>query len=172
MEFLEGVGIGEIVKEVEVLQVVLGVLVQGIGDNGYMFVEEEVGGILVLVLGFLQVMERRQFLSSVFFLEVYFDFLDFIEFIDMLDQELVEVFVDLDDENFNIEFLVGLYLLFWVGYLCFFFWMRIRVEQSYEKQFLGDFEWQVIVLDMFFIVERFQEDQIIFICFSFCRDGV
>ncbi|XP_069755613.1 dysbindin domain-containing protein 1 [Narcine bancroftii] len=59
--------------------------------------EEE--GVSISTSGLLQVVERRQPLSSVSSLEVHFDLMDLTELTDMSDQELAEVFVDSDDES-------------------------------------------------------------------------
>lgn len=56
-------------------------------------------GIPISTSGLLQVVERRQPLSSVSSLEVHFDLMDLTELTDMSDQELAEVFADSDDES-------------------------------------------------------------------------
>ncbi|XP_067854138.1 dysbindin domain-containing protein 1 [Heptranchias perlo] len=60
---------------------------------------DEEDGIPISTSGLLQVVERRQPLSSVSSLEVHFDLMDLTELTDMSDQELAEVFADSDDEN-------------------------------------------------------------------------
>ncbi|XP_067905356.1 dysbindin domain-containing protein 1 isoform X2 [Heterodontus francisci] len=68
-------------------------------SESYIASADEEDGIPISTSGLLQVVERRQPLSSVSSLEVHFDLMDLTELTDMSDQELAEVFADSDDEN-------------------------------------------------------------------------
>uniref|UniRef100_H9GFH4 Dysbindin domain-containing protein 1 n=1 Tax=Anolis carolinensis TaxID=28377 RepID=H9GFH4_ANOCA len=100
------------------------------------------GGIPIPSSGLLQVVERRQPLSSVSSLEVHFDLLDLTELTDMSDQELAEVFADSDEENAPNEPHPGLHPHSHPnarsGYLRSPSWTRTKGEQGREKKRLSD----------------------------------
>ncbi|GCB68638.1 hypothetical protein scyTo_0010430 [Scyliorhinus torazame] len=116
-------------------------------------------GIPISTSGLLQVVERRQPLSSVSSLEVHFDLLDLTELTDMSDQELAEVFADSDDEDPLHDSCTELnqplmYPIISCGtHLKSPSWTRAKSEQSRERKHPSDPDVPLEMSDHFHTVE-------------------
>ncbi|XP_078400591.1 dysbindin domain-containing protein 1 [Cetorhinus maximus] len=116
-------------------------------------------GIPISTSGLLQVVERRQPLSSVSSLEVHFDLMDLTELTDMSDQELAEVFADSDDENPPYDSSTELnqplmYPIISRGtHLKSPSWTRAKNEQSRERKHPSDPDVPLEMSDHFHTVE-------------------
>ncbi|XP_038662394.1 dysbindin domain-containing protein 1 isoform X2 [Scyliorhinus canicula] len=120
---------------------------------------DEEDGIPISTSGLLQVVERRQPLSSVSSLEVHFDLMDLTELTDMSDQELAEVFADSDDENPLHDSCTELnqplmYPIISCGtHLKSPSWTRAKSEQSRERKHPSDPDVPLEMSDHFHTVE-------------------
>ncbi|XP_078066837.1 dysbindin domain-containing protein 1 [Mustelus asterias] len=120
---------------------------------------DEEDGIPISTSGLLQVVERRQPLSSVSSLEVHFDLMDLTELTDMSDQELAEVFADSDDENPPHESSTELnqplmYPIISCGtHLKSPSWTRAKTEQSRARKHPSDPDVPLEMSDHFHTVE-------------------
>ncbi|XP_051884490.1 dysbindin domain-containing protein 1 isoform X1 [Pristis pectinata] len=119
----------------------------------------EEDGIPISTSGLLQVVERRQPLSSVSSLEVHFDLMDLTELTDMSDQELAEVFADSDDESQPHDSSAELnqplmYPIISHGtHLKSPSWTRAKSEQTHDRKHLNDPDAPLKMSDHFQTVE-------------------
>ncbi|GCC27709.1 dysbindin domain-containing protein 1 [Chiloscyllium punctatum] len=128
-------------------------------SESHIVAAEEEDGIPISTSGLLQVVERRQPLSSVSSLEVHFDLMDLTELTDMSDQELAEVFADSDDENPSRDSSTELnqplmYPIISCGtHLKSPSWTRAKSEQSKDRKHPSDPDVPLEMSDHFHTIE-------------------